>query len=278
ANAGINQNLTLPVNSTSLIGGGNDVDGTIVKYQWNQVSGPSTATITTPGASQTSVGDLEQGVYIFELQVTDDDGATGSATVQITVNAPIIVPNQSPIANAGSSQTIILPVNKALLQGSGTDPDGIIAGYQWTQISGPSSAKLSAPSAAQTEISALEQGVYTFELKVTDNDGATGKATVKVIVLSAPASTQVDVFDLAVYPNPAKSKINAQITMSRPGGSYYVNIYNAGSGQRVYQSSRLFPEPHGIVTIDVSNLSAGCYFIQLVFADERKIESKFIKE
>src|SRR5262245_580262 len=45
-----------------------------------------------------------------------------------------------PVANAGSDQTIILPLNTVALDGSGsTDPNNDISSYLWTKISGPSS-------------------------------------------------------------------------------------------------------------------------------------------
>lgn len=46
--------------------------------------------------------------------------------------------NKPPIANAGSDQTINLPVNSVTLDGSSsTDPDKNIVNYRWTKISGP---------------------------------------------------------------------------------------------------------------------------------------------
>ena len=81
------------------------------------------------------MNNLSEGVYQFELTVTDNKGATGKDTVQITVNAAA---NISPTANAGGDQTITLPTNTVTLSGSGTDPDGTISSYSWTKISGPS--------------------------------------------------------------------------------------------------------------------------------------------
>ena len=49
---------------------------------------------------------LSEGFYLFELTVTDDKGATGKDTVQITVNTAA---NISPTANAGGDKTITLP-------------------------------------------------------------------------------------------------------------------------------------------------------------------------
>jgi parallel beta-helix repeat protein len=77
--------ITLPVNFTTLTGIANDPDGTIVSYQWEQISGPSGATINTPLAAETNITTLLPGVYRFRLTVTDDDGATDSDEIEITV-------------------------------------------------------------------------------------------------------------------------------------------------------------------------------------------------
>src|SRR5678816_3995586 len=127
----------------------------------------------------TTVNNLVQGVYQFQLRVTDNLGAIGTDVVQVTVNAAAPA-NQNPTANAGNDQTITLPTNTASLNGSGNDPDGSISSYAWTQISGPSAAGISSPSQGSTSVNNLVQGVYQFQLKVTDNLGAIGTDIVPV--------------------------------------------------------------------------------------------------
>ena len=78
----------------------------------------------------TSVTGLVQGVYQFELKVTDNNGATGRDTMQVTVNAAA---NIAPVANAGSDKTITLPANTVSLSGSGNDADGTISSFAWTK-------------------------------------------------------------------------------------------------------------------------------------------------
>src|SRR5206468_3572712 len=131
-----------------------------------------------------------QGIYKFELTVKDNSGASAKDTVMITVNAAVPPANIAPVAHAGNDQLITLPQNKATLSGSGTDADGSIVSYQWTKISGPSAA-IATPASAQTDVTGLVQGVYQFELKVTDNQGATGKDTVNVTVIPASAPDNI---------------------------------------------------------------------------------------
>jgi len=94
-------------------------------------------------------------------------------------------PNRPPGASAGPDQTIIVPINSLNLDGSGsTDPDNNITGYAWTKISGPSSLNIVNANAVQTQVTNLMQGVYQFELKVTDAGALFSKDTVQVTVNS----------------------------------------------------------------------------------------------
>lgn len=95
---GISQTVTL-------VGSGTDPDGTIANYAWRKIVGPASGVITTPSSASTTVSGLVAGVYQFELTVTDNQGATGSDTVQVTV----IAGNVRPKANAGQDQIITLP-------------------------------------------------------------------------------------------------------------------------------------------------------------------------
>ena len=95
----------------------------------------------------------------------------------------VLTTNHPPIANAGADQTITLPTNTINLDGSAsTDPDNNITSYSWTKISGPSSFNIANASGSQTQVTNLVQGVYLFELKVTDAGGLFSKDTVQITV------------------------------------------------------------------------------------------------
>ncbi|TRX60127.1 T9SS type B sorting domain-containing protein [Fulvivirga sp. M361] len=181
ANAGVDIQLTLPTNSTNINGGASDPDGTVVSYLWSQVSGPNTATLSSLSLPTITAGNLIEGVYGFNLEVTDDDGAVDNDEMIITV-LPAAV-NVPPVANAGSDVTIRLPTNSVNLMGSGSDPDGSIANYLWTKTSGPS-ATLANANTTTLSLSGLTEGNYTFELLVTDNDGASGTDEMRLTVLA----------------------------------------------------------------------------------------------
>lgn len=91
ANAGSDQSITLPTDSITLMGSATDADGTIISYAWTKISGPSSFTITSPDSALTTITGLVQGTYVFRLTAEDDDNATGSDDVQVTVNSNVLV-------------------------------------------------------------------------------------------------------------------------------------------------------------------------------------------
>ena len=91
--------------------------------------------------------------------------------------------NSPPIAVAGTNQSITLPVSQVTLNGSGSsDPDGTVSTYKWTKLSGPASAAISKPDSAITTVTGLVEGIYQFQLAVTDNQGAIATNITQVTV------------------------------------------------------------------------------------------------
>jgi chitodextrinase len=168
AKAGPDQTIVLPASQVTLNGSAST--GFITSYAWSQLSGPSTATITTPTSVSTTVTDLTQGEYIFQLTLNGDS----TAAVQVTVNTP-----PPPIANAGSNQSIALPTNHVTLSANASS--GTINSYSWTEISGPDSppAVIVSPASDSTLVTGLVEGLYIFQLTLNGDSTATVQVTVK---------------------------------------------------------------------------------------------------
>jgi len=179
-NAGDDQTLN-EVTTVALTGSGTDSDGTIASYSWIQTGG-SNVTVNnadTASASFDTPSTLEQLTLTFQLTVTDNDGAAATDTINITIN-PI---NVAPITNAGSDQTVNEGTTVALT-GSGTDSDGTLASYSWIQTDGSNVTVTNADTASASfdAPSTLEQLTLTFQLTVTDNEGATSTDTIDIMV------------------------------------------------------------------------------------------------
>jgi hypothetical protein len=101
---------------------------------------------------------------------------------------PFTGPNSPPTANAGTDQVLPYGITSTTLNGTGSDIDGTVAGYAWSQTAGAGGVTINPQTSASTgttNISGLASGSYTFKLTVTDNLGATGTGSVNVTVNSA---------------------------------------------------------------------------------------------
>lgn len=186
ANAGTNQTITLPTSTGTLNGtASSDPDGTISTYAWVKTSGPATYTITNAAIANTTATGLVAGTYVFTLTVTDNLGATGSASVTITVNTS----NTPPVAVVTGDQTITLPTSSVTIADIGSyDPDGSLAAWSFTKDSGTGGTIVSYASSS-TLITGLTAGTYVFRLTVTDNSGGTGYSTTTVTVNASGSIT-----------------------------------------------------------------------------------------
>ena len=179
--AGEDQSVT-EGDTVTLSGSATDSDGTIASYLWAQTSGTQvsltdpgseTATFTAPAVAET---------LSFRLTATDNQGNSWSDSINIVIS---LIPNVAPVADAGEDQAVN-EGDEVILGGQGSDTDGSIAYYAWQQTAGTSvtlsdetlaSPSFTAPAVAET---------LTFQLTVTDNDGAFHSDTVDVVVALIP--------------------------------------------------------------------------------------------
>ncbi len=94
------------------------------------------------------------------------------------------VPTNNLVANVGIAQTTTFPADSVLLDGSAST--GTIFSYQWRKVAGPASFTIQNPTAAKTFVKYLVQGIYKFELEITDSKGNSSKAMVQVTVILLP--------------------------------------------------------------------------------------------
>jgi len=177
------------VASLVILNGANsyDDDGTIATYLWEQVGesniGISQAHTSNAQFTAPIVSAITQ--LTFKLTVTDNEGASDSDVIIITVSPVNQNPsNLTPTASAGDDQTVMDSINVTLDGSASSDGDGSITTYLWQQVGG-SDINLVGASAAIATFTAptvSNSTQYTFRLTVTDNEGATHADEVVITV------------------------------------------------------------------------------------------------
>lgn len=192
--AGMDQSVTAGVD-VKLQGVAHDDDGTVVAYAWTQTAGQMVMLV---GANQASAHFVAPTLAMaqtlrFNLSVTDDDGALAADDVNVTVNATA-AENQVPSADAGINRSVD-EGQTVVLSGHGTDADGSIVAYAWTQTGGPAVSLAGANTAAPSFVAptVATPTALQFSLQVRDNDGASSPPDeVTITVNAAPALSVAD--------------------------------------------------------------------------------------
>ena len=168
ANAGEDQEISLPQNFIVLDGSKSKDDQGIIKYIWTQVSGPNDALIlqknqTLPHGNATG---LTKGEYVFSLSVEDEAKNTDTDQVNVHVKQD---ENQAPVANAGDPKVVALPKSVVVLDGSRSTDDLKIAEWKWSRLPNSLAAgKIVGDSASNPSLLLVDlvPGEYMFQLEV----------------------------------------------------------------------------------------------------------------
>ncbi|XP_055375563.1 dyslexia-associated protein KIAA0319-like protein isoform X2 [Condylostylus longicornis] len=177
------QTIKLPNNEAILDGSTSTDDDKIVAFHWELIQGPIGYQPKLPDTSTLQLTDLEMpGNYTFKLTITDSDNIQNSTTANITV---VKTTDYPPEANAGTDIILYLPHNNVTLNGSLSTDDKEIVAWEWTKDTTEEEGKAVDMQNTRTpflQLSNLEEGIYTFILKVTDASNQTSSAKVHVFV------------------------------------------------------------------------------------------------
>uniref|UniRef100_A0A8C1EKM3 Si:ch211-193k19.1 n=1 Tax=Cyprinus carpio carpio TaxID=630221 RepID=A0A8C1EKM3_CYPCA len=175
------QEISLPTSSTVIDGSQSTDDDKVVSWHWEEVKGPLREEKASGDTAILTLTNLVPGNYTFSLTVTDSDGAQNSTQAMLLVNKAT---DYRPTANAGPNQVITLPRNYITLYGNQSTDDHENLSYEWS-LSPESKGKVVEMQGVRTpilQLSAMQEGDYTFQLTITDSSGQQDTAQVTVIV------------------------------------------------------------------------------------------------
>ncbi|KAM4655800.1 dyslexia-associated protein KIAA0319-like protein homolog isoform 4-T7 [Amazona ochrocephala] len=262
------QEISLPTISTVIDGSQSTDDDKIVSYHWEELKGPLREEKVSSDTAILTLTNLVPGNYTFSLTVVDSDGASNSTTANLTVNKAVDYP---PVANAGPNQVITLPQNSITLYGNQSTDDHSIVSYEWL-LSPNSKGKVMEMQGVRTpvlQLSAMQEGDYTYQLIVTDSAGHQSTAEVTVIV--QPENNK-----------PPKADAGPDKELTLPVDSTTLDGSKSSDDQKIV--SFLWEKTRGPDGVKLENanssiatvtgLQVGTYEFTLTVKDERNLQSQ----
>ncbi|XP_059212124.1 low-density lipoprotein receptor-related protein 11 [Centropristis striata] len=99
--------------------------------------------------------------------------------------------DEPPRSDAGQDVVIQLPTDWAVLDGRDSVDDHRIDHYEWTLVKGDTAINMKATHPGLLKISGLQEGVYSFQMTVTDTAGQKSSDNVSVTVLAPKHQAEV---------------------------------------------------------------------------------------
>uniref|UniRef100_A0A8C1RQ93 Si:ch211-193k19.1 n=1 Tax=Cyprinus carpio TaxID=7962 RepID=A0A8C1RQ93_CYPCA len=261
------QEISLPTSSTVIDGSQSTDDDKVVSWHWEEVKGPLREEKASGDTAILTLTNLVPGNYTFSLTVTDSDGAQDSTQAMLLVNKAT---DYRPTANAGPNQVITLPRNYITLYGNQSTDDHENLSYEWS-LSPESKGKVVEMQGVRTpilQLSAMQEGDYTFQLTVTDSSGQQDTAQVTVIV--QPENNKPPVADAGPDKELTLPVDRTTLDGSKSSDDQKIATY--------HWTKTKGPEGVKIDNADtavavVTGLQEGEYIFSLTVTDERKLEN-----
>lgn len=224
---------------------GSTDSGAIVTYAWSFGDG-TTGTGVTTSHTYTLVGS-----FTAVVTVTDNFGATDTASIGITVSEPL---NAAPAASfTATPATGTAPLTVQFNAGASSDPDGTIASYAWDFGDGDTATGATATHTYATA------GVYVALLTVTDDEG-TSDTTDQTITVTAPGNSA----PVAAFTHTGTSGLFLPVTVTFDGSASYdddgsIIAYNWNFGDGEYGAGS---------TVSHAYDAFGAYTVVLIVVDD----------
>jgi PKD repeat protein len=168
----------------------------------------------------------EPGTYTAKVTVSDGAGASAEKTIEITVTDP--AGNQAPTVEAGADRnTGTAPLN-VTFTAQATDADGDTLTYEWDFADGSAKA-----NGREVDHTYTDAGTYDAKVTVSDGNGGSTTATVRVVV-GDPPGNQAPSVEATADPKSGTSPLTVHFSGQArdPEGEGLIATWDFGDGGR----------------------------------------------
>lgn len=168
---------------------------------------------------------------VVDFKTLFDASTHKSTVIASTEFGGSLVPNQAPVANAGTGRRVRLGSTVSLDGSSSHDPDGgpQPLAFQWGQTSGPAATLINAGTASPAFVPSAS-GVYVFGLTVSDSQATSAPHSVAIevpILGAVDADGDVDNNDLALINAALNTMANGPNDLRDINGDEKINVLDA---------------------------------------------------
>lgn len=184
-------------------------DAPIAATGWTMIDRPAASVVTnepTEGLTTALTPDV-LGAYLLRFEATDARGRSASCEVRVEA---IVGP---PVALCPEDELVTPQGVPVTISGDAFDDDAVVSAT-WTQVSGPSMARLTVVGGMDTVVDFVADvaGVYVLALEVVDLDGESDRCTIEVRVSAPPV---VDCGSTVMAPTRQPVTVRARATDER---------------------------------------------------------------
>lgn len=244
-----------------------DPDGTVVSYHWAKIDGPAVYSLSDANAPAPKISNLLIGDYKFELQTTDNLGATTKDTVLVKSNA-IVLPIKL-TAFTASANGKGTKLNWTTAEETGDEQFVIEASDDGKQFAPVYSTHSAGKIPQQTYSWFHENGQSYYRLKII----SAGKPMLSKII---PVHRDRLSINLEFFPNPVHQTLWVSVN-NQERGRLTVRVLSM-DGRLIKQSQYAKQQDQLMADIDTRDLNTGIYLVAITGENGWREVRKIVKK
>jgi hypothetical protein len=156
---------------------------------------------------------LVSGANTLAVEIHQSGGTSSDIMFDLELTGVAFPPNQGPLANAGTDQTLTFPANATLNGGVSDDglpiPPGLLS-FGWSKLSGPGTVTFASAGSLSTTASFSTNGTYV--LRLTAGDGALSTSDDLTVTVNTQTQPPLRIDSVDLTGGPASPVLHIHFT------------------------------------------------------------------